>query len=79
MLDKWLVYLLISVQAGMTGGAGSPNPFFANGIPQAVPTSIQLSAANPFAQVCLLIPFLLLTFSEGEATRKLKLIPIILY
>lgn len=33
-------------------GSGVPNPFFANGMPQAVPTSIQLSAANPFAQVC---------------------------
>lgn len=31
---------------------GMPNPFFANGgVPQGVPTSIQLSAANPFAQM----------------------------
>lgn len=43
--------LLFMAQAGMTGGAGPPNPFFANGMPQAVPTSIQLSAANPFAQM----------------------------
>lgn len=37
--------------AGMAGAPGVPNPFFPNGLPQSVPTSIQLSAANPFAQV----------------------------
>ncbi|KAK4324926.1 hypothetical protein Pmani_004462 [Petrolisthes manimaculis] len=37
--------------AGMPGAPGVPNPFFANGLPQSVPTSIQLSAANPFAQM----------------------------
>ncbi|XP_050714525.1 stromal membrane-associated protein 1-like isoform X2 [Eriocheir sinensis] len=33
-------------QPGMPVGSGVPNPFFPNGVPQAV----QLSAANPFAQ-----------------------------
>ncbi|XP_042871062.1 stromal membrane-associated protein 1-like isoform X1 [Penaeus japonicus] len=41
--------MMFMAQSGMAG-SGVPNPFFANGMPQAVPTSIQLSAANPFAQ-----------------------------
>ncbi|XP_045583995.2 LOW QUALITY PROTEIN: stromal membrane-associated protein 1 [Procambarus clarkii] len=43
--------VMFMAQAGIPSGAGVPNPFFANGMPQGLPTSIQLSAANPFAQM----------------------------
>ncbi|XP_068203406.1 stromal membrane-associated protein 1 isoform X2 [Palaemon carinicauda] len=43
--------IMFMPQGGIPGGTAIPNPFFGNGIPQGVPTSIQLSAANPFAQM----------------------------
>ncbi|XP_053631017.2 stromal membrane-associated protein 1 [Cherax quadricarinatus] len=43
--------VMFMTQAGIPGAAGVPNPFFANGMPQGLPTAIQLSAANPFAQI----------------------------
>ncbi|XP_068203407.1 stromal membrane-associated protein 1 isoform X3 [Palaemon carinicauda] len=43
--------IMFMPQGGIPGGTAIPNPFFGNGIPQGVPTSIQLSAANPFAQL----------------------------
>lgn len=42
-----LYALIFSLQPGIPVPGGVPNPFFPNGVPQAV----QLSAANPFAQV----------------------------
>ncbi|XP_063873979.1 stromal membrane-associated protein 1-like [Scylla paramamosain] len=54
--------MMFMAQTGMPVGGGVPNPFFPNGLPQAV----QLSAANPFAQMQSQLANLNITGQSGQ-------------